>query len=44
MAGGGTAILPMNDEDAGLLPDRLISVWSYTDCQISGWYSTNQIL
>lgn len=28
---GGTLVLPMNDNDTGLLPNRVISVWSYTD-------------
>ncbi len=28
---GGTLILPMNNDDTGLLPNRVISVWPYTD-------------
>ncbi len=27
----GTLVLPMNDNDTGLLPNRIISVWPYTD-------------
>ena len=28
---GGTLVLPMNDDDTVLLPNRVISVWPYTD-------------
>lgn len=28
---GGTLIVPMNTDDTGLLPNRVISVWPYTD-------------
>lgn len=28
---GGTLIIPMNTNDTGLLPNRIISVWPYTD-------------
>ena len=28
---GGTLIVPMNTNDTGLLPNRIISVWPYTD-------------
>ncbi len=28
---GGTLVLPMNNDDTGLLSNRLISVWPYTD-------------
>ncbi|MCQ2455553.1 MAG: hypothetical protein MJ090_05390 [Clostridia bacterium] len=30
-ATGGTAIIPMNTNDTGLLSNRIISVWPYTD-------------
>lgn len=30
-AQGGTAVIPMNTKDTELLPNRLISVWPYTD-------------
>ncbi len=30
-ATGGTLIIPMNDNDTGLLSNRIISVWPYTD-------------
>lgn len=30
-AAGGTLIVPMNTNDTGLLPNRVISVWPYTD-------------
>ena len=28
---GGTVIIPMNDNDTGLLSNRIVSVWPYTD-------------
>ncbi len=28
---GGTLIIPMNDNDTGLLSNRIVSVWPYTD-------------
>ena len=28
---GGTLVLPMNDDDTVLLPNRLVAVWPYTD-------------
>lgn len=31
----GTLILPMNNDDTGLLPNRTISVWPYTDIKDS---------
>ena len=34
-ATGGTLILPMNNDDTGLLPNRVISVWPYTDIKDS---------
>lgn len=30
-AAGGTLIVPMNNDDTDLLPNRVISVWPYTD-------------
>lgn len=30
-ATGGTLVLPMNSDDTGLLPNRVISIWPYTD-------------
>lgn len=30
-AKGGTLIIPMNDNDTDLLPNRIVSVWPYTD-------------
>ena len=30
-AKGGTLIIPMNTNDTGLLPNRIMSVWPYTD-------------
>ena len=30
-AAGGTLVLPMNNDNTGLLPNRVISVWPYTD-------------
>ena len=30
-ATGGTAIIPMNTNDTGLLSNRIVSVWPYTD-------------
>ena len=28
---GGTLVIPMNENDTGLLPNRIVSVWPYTD-------------
>ena len=28
---GGTLVIPMNTNDTGLLPNRIVSVWPYTD-------------
>ncbi len=30
-AAGGSMIIPMNTNDTGLLPNRIVSVWPYTD-------------
>lgn len=37
-APGGTEIIPMNDNDTGLLSNRIISVWPYTDMSDSRIY------
>lgn len=37
-APGGTLIVPMNDNDTGLLSNRIVSVWPYTDMSDSRIY------
>lgn len=39
---GGTLVLPMNDDDTVLLPNRVISVWPYTDIKDSRYELSNK--
>ncbi len=43
-ATGGTAIIPMNDNDTGLLSNRIISVWPYTDLSDKRIYYGNKYM